>query len=72
MKKKRLLILVFLAMLYFACSQETEYVSCESGHGYLHKDGEKFVCPFTFRVLNAQKEWEEVKKSRVISKDAVH
>ncbi|MDR2978469.1 MAG: hypothetical protein LBU56_03590 [Rickettsiales bacterium] len=70
----RLLILAFLAMLCFACSQETEYVPCESGHGYLYKDGKEFVCPFSFNTIvriNDQLEWEDAgKKLKIIPKDA--
>jgi len=66
----RFLILAFVVVLCFACSQETESVPCESGHGYLYKDGNEFVCPYTFRVKNAQKEWEEVKKPTIIYPDA--
>ena len=68
---KRKLLTAMLAILCFACTQE-EIVHCkdDSGHRSLIKNGEEFFCPFTFRVKNAEKEWENVEKPTIITKDA--
>ncbi|MDR2580923.1 MAG: hypothetical protein LBC85_08030 [Fibromonadaceae bacterium] len=64
----KFLFSIFLVILCFACMQELD--SCESGHGRVYKNGNEFECPFTFRVRNAQMEWENVEKPRIIPKDA--
>jgi len=68
----RFLILLFFAFMCFACTQEAEYIPCESGHGYLYKDGREFVCPFA--ILKqigpiADEEWLEEKKVTVLASD---
>ena len=66
----KFLFSIFLALLCLSCSLESDAFFCESGYGYMYKDGKEFKCPFTFRVRNAQREWEEVKNPRIITKDA--
>ena len=55
--KVRFLVMAF-ALMCFACSQEQD-VSCESGHGYLYKDGKEFGCPFTLQTMSAPKGYVE-------------
>ncbi|MDR2978470.1 MAG: hypothetical protein LBU56_03595 [Rickettsiales bacterium] len=71
MNKVILFVSVAVLLVFQACSQKTEYVPCESGHGYLYKNGKEFICPFTILVKNAQREWEVVENHpTIIPKEA--
>jgi len=41
-------------------------VPCESGTGYLYKDGQKFVCPFTLQTRAAGGGWKDLEGGATI------
>jgi hypothetical protein len=50
--------IIFLFFL-FSCSTQ-EDVPCESGFGYLYKDGKEFACPFNIQKEVGYKRWVDI------------
>jgi hypothetical protein len=57
--------IIFLLFFIFSCSTQ-EDVPCESGFGYLYKDGREFACPFTLQIRAADKGWKNLEGGATI------
>jgi len=52
-------IIIFLLLFLFSCSTQ-EHLICESGNGYLYKDGKEFTCPFNIQKEVGDKKWIDI------------